>query len=90
MAPTRPNIRREAEERLLDLGIDLVSMDWAGSQNRPVIRLRIERSPMVDAPMVDAPMGDAPMGDAPMGDPPVTVDDCARVEPCVGGLAGRA
>ena len=64
MAPARPKIRREAEERLLDLGIDLVSMDWAGSGNRPVIRLRIERSPV---------------GDAPTGDPPVTVDDCARV-----------
>ncbi len=69
MAPTRPKIRREAESRLLDLGIDLVSMDWAGSRNRPVIRLRIERSPMVDAPT----------GDAPTGAPPVTVDDCARV-----------
>ena len=44
MAPTRPKIRREAEDRLLDLGIDLVSMDWAGSRNRPVIRLRIERT----------------------------------------------
>ena len=64
MAPTRPKIRREAEDRLLNLGIDLVSMDWAGSRNRPIIRLRIERSPMADAPM---------------GAPPVTVDDCARV-----------
>jgi len=64
MAPARPKIRREAEDRLLDLGIDLVSMDWAGSRNRPVIRLRIERSSR---------------GDAPPGDPPVTVDDCARV-----------
>ncbi len=51
MAPTRPEIRREAENRLLDLGIDLVSMDWAGSRNRPVIRLRIERSPMGDPPV---------------------------------------
>ncbi len=64
MAPTRPKIRSEAEDRLLDLGIDLVSMEWAGSRNRPIIRLRIERSPT---------------GDAPIGDPPVTVDDCARV-----------
>jgi len=64
MAPTRSKIRREAEDRLLDLGIDLVSMEWAGSRNRPIIRLRIERSPR---------------GDAPAGDPPVTVDDCARV-----------
>ncbi len=64
MAPTRSKIRREAEDRLLDLGIDLVSMEWAGSRNRPIIRLRIERSPT---------------GDAPVGDPPVTVDDCARV-----------
>ncbi len=51
MAPARPKIRREAEERLLDLGIDLVSMDWAGSRKRPVIRLRIERSPMGDQPV---------------------------------------
>ena len=46
MAPTRPNIELEAERRLLDLGIDLVSLEWAGSRNRPVIRLRIERSTM--------------------------------------------
>ena len=51
MAATRPEIRREAEDRLLDLGIDLVSMDWAGSRTRPVIRLRIERSPMGDPPV---------------------------------------
>ena len=51
MAPTRPKIRREAEGRLLNLGIDLVSMDWAGSRKRPVIRLRIERSPVGDAPV---------------------------------------
>jgi ribosome maturation factor RimP len=51
MGPTRPNIRREAERRLLDLGIDLVSMDWAGSRSRPVVRLRIERSPMGDPPV---------------------------------------
>ncbi len=70
MALTRPKIEREAEGRLLDLGIDLVSMDWAGSRNRPVIRLRIERSPI---------------GDAPMGDPPVTVDDCARVSRALEG-----
>ena len=63
MAPTRPNIRDEAEGRLQSLGIDLVSLDWAGSKNRPFIRLRIERSPMGD-PAVSAP---------------VTVDDCARV-----------
>ena len=51
MPPTRPKIRQEAESRLQDLGIDLVSMDWAGSRNRPVIRLRIERSPMGDPPV---------------------------------------
>ena len=51
MAPARPTIRREAEGRLLDLGIDLVSMDWEGSRSRPVIRLRIERSPMGDPPV---------------------------------------
>ena len=51
MASSRPEIEREAEGRLLDLGIDLVSMDWAGSRKRPLIRLRIERSPMGDAPV---------------------------------------
>ena len=51
MALARPEIRREAEARLLDLGIDLVSMEWVGSRNRPVIRLRIERSPMGDPPV---------------------------------------
>ena len=51
MAPAKKEIEREAEDRLLDLGIDLVSMDWAGSRKRPVIRLRIERSPMGDAPV---------------------------------------
>ena len=51
MAPARPNIRREAEDRLQHLGIDLVSMDWAGSRNRPVIQLRIERSPMGEPPV---------------------------------------
>jgi ribosome maturation factor RimP len=70
VAPTRPKIRREAEDRLLDLGIDLVSMDWAGSRNRPVIRLRIERSPT---------------GDAPTGDAPVTVEDCALVSRALEG-----
>ena len=70
MAPTRPKMRDEAESRLLDLGIDLVSMDWAGSRSRPVIRLRIERSPM---------------DGAPVGDPPVTVDDCARVSRALEG-----
>ena len=51
MAPAKKEIEREAEDRLLDLGIDLVAMDWAGSRKRPVIRLRIERSPMGDAPV---------------------------------------
>ena len=64
MAPTRPDIRREAEGRLMDLGFELVSWEWAGNRHRPVIRIRIERSPM---------------GEAPMGEPGVTVDDCARV-----------
>ena len=51
MAPAKKEIEREAEDRLLDLGIDLVAMDWAGSRKRPVIRLRIERSPMGDPPV---------------------------------------
>jgi len=51
MASSRPEIEREAEGRLLDLGINLVSMNWAGSRSRPVIRLRIERSPMGDPPV---------------------------------------
>ncbi len=51
MAPARSKVGREVESRLLDLGMDLVSIDWTGSRNRPVIRLRIERSPMGDPPV---------------------------------------
>ena len=51
MAPARSKIAREVESRLLDLGMDLVSIDWTGNRNRPVIRLRIERSPMGDPPV---------------------------------------
>ena len=36
-------LRREFEERLSSLGYELVHMEWAGSAQRPVIRLRVER-----------------------------------------------
>ncbi len=69
MAPTRPDIGREVERRLLELGIDLVSMEWAGSRNRPLIRIRIERSLAAKGPA----------GEAPVAETAVTVGDCARV-----------
>lgn len=37
-------VRARMEERLSELGYDLVQLEWAGSPRRPVVRLRIERS----------------------------------------------
>lgn len=44
MAPNRPEFEAELEERLANLGYDMVQLKWAGSPSRAVMRLRIERS----------------------------------------------
>lgn len=43
-APERARTSTQIEERLSELGYDLVQLQWAGSPRRPVVRLRIERS----------------------------------------------
>ena len=43
MALLRAEIEREVEVRLLDLGFELVSIEWAGGRSRPAIRIRMDR-----------------------------------------------
>jgi ribosome maturation factor RimP len=38
-----PEIHRELESRVADLGFDLVDVEWAGSARRPIVRLRVDR-----------------------------------------------
>jgi len=38
-----PGMERELEDRLDELGFELVEVQWAGSRNRPIIRVRIDR-----------------------------------------------
>jgi len=48
MARLRAEIEREVEIRLLDLGFELVSIEWAGSRSRPAIRIRMDRVEEMD------------------------------------------
>ncbi len=41
-----PELGRELEDRLSSLGFYPVELDWAGSRNRPILRLRIDREAM--------------------------------------------
>jgi len=43
MAKEVPEIHRELEARVADLGFDLVEVEWAGSSRRPIVRLRVDR-----------------------------------------------
>ena len=45
MNTDRLDLRTGFEERLADLGFDLVQIEWAGHPRRPVIRLRVEHDP---------------------------------------------
>ena len=38
-----PEIDRELESRVADQGFELVDVRWAGSKNRPILRVRIDR-----------------------------------------------
>lgn len=42
-----PEIHRELEARVADLGFDLVEVEWAGSTRRPIVRLRVDRPDVV-------------------------------------------
>lgn len=37
------DIERELEERIDELGYELVTVEWAGSRKRPILRLRVDR-----------------------------------------------
>lgn len=43
MAKVVPEIHRELEARVAELGFDLVDVEWAGSSRRPIVRLRVDR-----------------------------------------------
>ena len=43
MTASRPEIERGMEARIATLGFELVSLEWAGSQARPIMRVRIDR-----------------------------------------------
>jgi ribosome maturation factor RimP len=40
---TVAGIERELEQRIDELGYELVAVEWAGSKKRPVLRLRVDR-----------------------------------------------
>ena len=42
-----PEVARELDARVADLGFDLVEVEWAGSPRRPIIRLRVDRPDVV-------------------------------------------
>lgn len=42
-----PEIERDMEARIDDLGFELVEIVWAGSRNRPILRVRIDRKDAV-------------------------------------------
>ena len=43
MAVSRPEIELEMEARIAALGFELVLLEWAGSRNRPIMRVRMDR-----------------------------------------------
>lgn len=38
-----PEIQRELDARVAELGFELVDVEWAGSARRPIVRLRVDR-----------------------------------------------
>lgn len=42
VAKVIPEVARELEDRVAELGFDLVDVEWAGSARRPVVRIRID------------------------------------------------
>ncbi len=43
MAASRPEVEQKMEEQIATLGFELVSLEWAGSRNRPIMRIRMDR-----------------------------------------------
>ncbi len=44
MATSRPEVERKTEAQIAALGFELVSLEWAGSRNRPIMRIRMDRT----------------------------------------------
>ena len=42
MARAVPEVERELDERVEALGFELVHVEWAGSERRPILRIRID------------------------------------------------
>jgi ribosome maturation factor RimP len=66
------DVDRELAQRVEALGFELVSVDWAGSRNRPVLRLRVDRP-------------DAAVGEGVTADDCATVS--RGLEPWLDGMA---
>lgn len=43
MGATRPEVEHEMDRRVEALGFELVSVEWAGSKARPIMRVRVDR-----------------------------------------------
>ena len=43
MARAIPEVVREMDRRIAELGYELVDVEWKGSSRRPIIRLRVDR-----------------------------------------------
>jgi ribosome maturation factor RimP len=43
MARPVPEVARELDSRVADLGFELVEVVWAGSDRRPILRIRVDR-----------------------------------------------
>ena len=43
MTVSRPDIDQELEDRVATLGFEVVLLEWAGSRNRPILRIRMDR-----------------------------------------------
>ena len=43
MARAIPEVMRELEARIAELGYELVEVEWAGSRQRPILRIRVDR-----------------------------------------------
>lgn len=84
MAKPVPEVDRELGVRLEQLGYELVDVEWAGSNGRPIIRIRIDWSEAGAGPEAGPETGDA------SGEKTIGVSDCARVtralEPWLDGV----
>lgn len=51
MKTDRPDVERGFEAQLATLGYEIVQLEWAGSAQRPIVRLRVEHRASPDRPV---------------------------------------